>query len=232
MRLVQYINENNYKTIRIDNPEDAIKILKKDCAKYLKETKGHWFYRGMKQKIDDYSLGYKTIRKDRKSHGMNDFLAEKLNNWLQKHGHVRRDKAAIMTSSFTHADYFNKPKTCFVQGNYNYTWIDGGDINQSDYRKDNKKWYGLIVPDYFNAIKNNQDSVNIITGSEYLRKKYNDDKIKIAEWLKESFPNFFHTNKGLLTAYRNEYEIWFEAKGFYFVNSNGNLDSYLRNYLK
>jgi len=232
MRLVHYINESDYKIIKIADPDEAIKILKKDCSKYLKETKGHWFYRGMSQYVDEYSLGYKTIRKNRISRGMSSFLSKKLNNWLQKNGHVRRDKAAIMTSSLTHAELFGAAKICFVQGDYNYTWINGGDMNQSDYRRDQNKWYGFIVPDYFNAIKNNKDSISAITGSEYLRDKYNSNKEKIAKWLKENFPKFFHTNKKMLTAYRNQYEIWFEAKGFYFIEINGELDSYLRNYLK
>jgi hypothetical protein len=227
MRLIHYINENSYKIIRIANPDEAIKILKKDCSKYLKETKGHWFYRGMPQRIDNYSLGYKTIRKDRKSHGMSNELSKVLNKWLEKHGHVRRDKAAIMTSSFTHAEFFSLPKTCFIQGNYNYTWIDGGDINQSDYKKDNKKWYGLIVTDYFNAIDNRP-----VMGSEYLRKKYNNDQKKMSEWIIENFEKYFHTNEKILTAYRNQYEIWFEAKGFYFIKVDGELDYYLRDYLK
>ena len=238
MRLIHYINENVEKIKEIDDPDDAIKILKKKCSKYIKETKGNWFVRGLKKTyIDEYSLNYKTIRKKRRPLGMNLKIFKKFNSWLEKNGHVRRDQSISATSDIKHAKFFIPFITGslivpFIEGNYDYTWVKTKDINQHDFEN---KWYGSIVRDYVNIDKKDLSSMDItyilqFLGYEKHELSYKDNMIA-KKWLKENFPKYFTTNKGMQTAYKNKYEIWFNAKGYYFVNYDGELHKYLKEFI-
>jgi len=35
---------------------------------------------------------------------------------------------------------------------------------------------------------------------------------------RRKFPTYFTTNKGIETAHKNKYEIWFDCKSYYLVN--------------
>ena len=55
--------------------------------------------------------------------------------------------------------------------------------------------------------------------------KYEDEIIekhieRVYKWLDENFKNFFTTNKGMKTAWSNNYEIWFQCEGYYFIRAD------------
>ena len=236
MRLQHYIKE--YKEEVIDDLEfDEIStILKQECSQYLNETKGNWFYRHITlNKVDLNDLGYRGIRKNRRPLGMPIDTFKCFNKWLEKNGHVRRDQSISATSDINHQLMVKRNAfIIFLQDGYDYTWAKTTDINDS-YPKTG--WYGRIVDDMciinkgLNKKTNFHGPLNIrkkIMKSGVDNKSLEKEIMKAStKWLKEKFPKFFTTNKGMKTAYKNKYEIWFKSKGYYFVHYNDELSYYL-----
>ena len=236
MRLQNYITEYNDKKIT-DDWEKVIKILKKECSQYLKESKGEWFLRGIDSRvIGTNELGYAEIRKNRKSKGTPDKSFKKFNKWLQKNGHVRRDQAISATSDDTHIflGAGNTSTVIFPVNGYKYTFVKAKDIN-GDY--DYNDWYSTIVEDYFG-----HDSLfGFGLGPEHLRWKRddmmangvdprqvnNDYNKEVRRWLDKEFPKFFISNKKMGMAWGNQWEIWFSGKGYYYVEYWRELHKYL-----
>jgi len=238
MRLVHYINEYKSKEYSLSRIE-AAKMIEKNCSKYLKETKGNWFVRQINDNdviFQKNELGYRQIRKNRRPQGMNKTLFDWFNKWLQKNGHVRRDQSVPMTSDRKHILIVN-PMICFIEGNYDYTWAATSDINDNYLHK--TKWYNNIVSDMYNIDNNTPEAVvgpqnmynqlyNLYSKSmshKNLEKYINS---VATEWVSKYFPTFFFTNKGMQKAYKNKYEIWFKAKGYYYIKPFSNTFNHLK----
>jgi len=187
MRFKQYITEGMVSGL--ENGVSINKTLHSKCKYYLSLIKGNNpLYRGM----DEDSEGIKKVRQDRKSLGMFQWTADKLNEWLKKHGHVPRDKSVFLTSDYHNAVDFGSPYMIFPIGKFNYTWIEAKDINIDDPRT---KWY---YDDYLEKFEN--------------YKKYSDrDRDKLLK--------FFNTNKGFYIPYNNGYEIWMDCKEYYYFGT-------------
>lgn len=239
MRLYRFVNEatDRYEELNV-TPEELGKIIQKNCTKYLKETKGKWFQRGMEIRLDPkIPGGYRKTRQNRRSLGMDQNIFKKLNSWLVKNGHVDRSKA-IMCSREARP-LFGRPFYVFIEGDYKYTWLEAEDINTDT---DVTGWYGTMV-DEFLDIENYEDKVGMFWGPPHLRnlrnkelqelhdlgvpmghpefdeldRKHNE---RVKKWLKENFASFFHTNKQIHMAYANNAEIWFQCKGYYFIRAD------------
>jgi hypothetical protein len=239
MRLTHFINE--YKEEVIDDLEydEIAKMLNYECSKYLKETKGKWFYRNVTDSNLLYNgIGYRKIRKDRNPLGTNKMAFDWFNKWLEKHGHVRRDRSVSLTSDSNHRLMTVKGRmACFIQGNYNYTWAATKDINLTDKRTG---WYDYIIEDMAYLDKGIGKFYGIPSVRAKWMKKVKTENItdideienrimkESYDFFKKKFPKYFFTNKGITKAWNNQAEIWFEAKGFYFVHYEDDLYEYLK----
>lgn len=88
MRLIKFINESSYKEVT-DTEEEIIKILRRDCKKYLNLIRGLMpFKRGIEElpaptQYEDFAMYSKNTRKIRKPKGgMFDNLYNVVNEWL------------------------------------------------------------------------------------------------------------------------------------------------------
>ena len=192
MRLLNYLNEMKF--IRLPD-EDQIKLIKKDCKKYIRLTKKTGpFYRGLDEKPDRDEILIKDVRQDRQPLGTKPEAYIKLNNWLEKNGHTRRDKSVcVSTSKIRIQNFFGKAFKFFPIGNFDYTWIRSIDINMDDFTTD---W--------------NDREVEYFFGSGNIAKTEKD------------FKSYFTTNKGIEKAHKNYYETWFNCKQYYCVNREVN----------
>jgi hypothetical protein len=187
MRFINYLNEG----VREDEIND---LIQKDCKYYLNLTKGNIFTRGMT--IGPRQFGKKEVRQDRIPKGMNQDTADNFNKWLKENGHLTRHNAVIAISpkdpsSISMYTEFGKNHWIFPIGKFSYTWIESKDVNISDKRTG---WDDMVIDQLFNP-----------------RMTVTDDL------LPKPFEQYFHTNKGIKVAYRNQYEIWFNCKEYYYV---------------
>jgi len=186
MRLQQYLNEN------ITTIEELNELIHKNCKYYLNITEGKYiFKRGMSSDIDTF--GKKKVRQDRRPRGMDKDDFGKLNIWLDKNNHVRRDKAVIASSFHkkTHSSSFGVLYWIFPIDKFNYTWLMANDMNYSD---DSTGWSQFAVEKYFE------------------RDGYVND-------IKGDFKNYFVTNSSLKMAWQFQYEIWFSCREYYYVSA-------------
>jgi hypothetical protein len=233
MKFIKYLTEaGGYKEQQMPI-EDFISLMKKDCSKYLKETKGNWFMRSVNYGTDAYSplnmmnVVLKSVRKDRRPLGMDPKVFEKFNKWLSKNGHADRSKS-ISCSKYSGLEFGN-PHFVFIKGNYKYTWLKGEDINVNDSKTGWKNIYPdvyfdsknyTILPKYGSDFEQEVELSNFNyfpEEEERIEKKYRDLSIK---WLDENFKKFFTTNKNMMEAWKNRYEIWFETKEYYLVHNS------------
>lgn len=193
MRFYNYINE----TLKWEMPiEEINSLIQKDCKYYLNITQGKYiFNRGMLY-VD--GLGKKKVRQDRKPRGMQSGVFEKFNKWLEKNGHVRRDKSVIARKDNNKRNMFGDNYYIFPIGKFNYTWVKAKDINMVD----KTGWYSDAVDNFFTQGEKTFD---------------NDYRIK----LNKPFKEFFTTNKGIDIAWKNQYEIWFDCKEYYYFCLEG-----------
>jgi len=201
-RLTQYITED--KSL-ISLPVDEINsLIQKDCQYYLRLIKGYEpLYRGMDKSI---RFGKNNVRQGRISKGLSPKNANSLNAFLAHYGHVRRDKAVIATSDRYHAGVFGEAYMIFPIGKFNFSWVEAKDLNLPD-----KGWYGgYFIERYFKDFQ-----IRKIKEWDISRR----EKIEKYEYitLSKPFKDYFTTNKGFLTAYTKGYEIWLDAKSYYFV---------------
>lgn len=247
MRLYHFINERETFRFDVVNPnpvsiDNVAEIINKNCSKYLKETKGNWFQRGMEIKsMKKGQVGYRKVRQDRRPLGMGKTTANDLNKWLAKNGHADRSKSVMCSRKVN--PLFGEGFYIFVEGNYKYTWADTTDLNMDH---EATFWYGSIIDDYIElVIKGNKD--HYPWGPSHLRLLKNKDRKellgmgapfdleevderhwqRVKEWVEKTFPLMFHTNKQLHMAYANNAETWFQAKGYYFFDAD-DTDLYLR----
>jgi len=188
-----------------DLPVDVVeKIIKKDCGPYLKtlQSKGIGaFWRGMGYPTPTGNFGKKAVRKDRTSKGMQAKVANVLNDWLQSNGHNRRDKSISATASWAHANFFGEPFAVFPIGKFSYTWVPSNDINEPNNKS---KWHPELLYAFFDIQPHYSDSPSARAGLP-------------------NFEQFFRTDKGIMAAYNNKYEIWFNCKSYYFVKSGSQM---------
>ena len=185
MRLQQYLNEN------ITTVEELNELIHKNCKYYLKLTEGKYiFKRGMSGGIDTF--GKKKVRQNRRPLGMEDRDFYKLNIWLDKNNHVRRDKAVIATNITSTRSQFGEVYWMFPIGKFNYTWLKANDMNITDY---STGWDPTAVIEFF---------------------RFGEVR---AELMTGNFEDYFTTNKNIKIAYRKEFEIWFNCKEYYYVKA-------------
>ena len=202
MRLIHYINEGLGEIIELSPKEQTI-LIKKDCKHYLNLTKSTGpFNRAVGEIITTTEIIKKKVRLDRTSLGMNQGVFDKFNKWLQKNGHIRRDKAVSASSSGPSLQKFGNVGYFFPIGKFNYTWVKTKDINMDDIKGG---WRQNEV-DLFFFNQEIEYKHQIPTNKEFI------------ELSIKNFPKFFTTNKGIETAHKNKFEIWFDCKEYYIVN--------------
>lgn len=198
------IRNKHLKTVAsvVTNIEKINTKLRKECAKYFGMLGGRPpLVRGM---FNKNSSGIAVVRKDRKS-SMNQKVADYLNDWLESHGHMRRDQSIMCSSSMEHADIFGRPSYIFPIGAFRgYTWVEAKDVNM-EYSQTGwdtytiEAWYARDSGMQKNAMQTKQDD-------------------RIMAQLKKPFAEYFHTNKGLNIAYGKEYEIWIDCDKYYYYD--------------
>ena len=202
-RLTQYLNEELGEFIQM-SPKEQAKLIKKDCKYYLNLTKNIGpFNRAVRENSQPDEIIKKKTRTDRQPMGMrSNGVFDKFNKWLEKNGHVRRDKAVSALSSepslkkFGHVYYF------FPIGKFNYTWVKTPDINIDNLKTG---WRQNEV-DLFFFNQETKYKHQIPTNKEFINMSI------------KRFPKYFTTNKGIETAHKKKYEIWFDCKSYYLVN--------------
>lgn len=206
-RLIKYINEELEDIIQM-SPKEQSALIKKDCKYYLNLTKNTGpFNRAIHEKSLQREIIKKKVRTDRTSLGMNQGVFDKFNKWLQKNGHVRRDKAVSASSSGPSLQKFGNIGYFFPIGKFNYTWVKTKDINIDDIKNG---WRQNEV-DLFFFNQETEYKHQIPTNKELI-----DKSIK-------QFPKFFTTNKGIEIAHKNKFEIWFDCKEYYIVNKKNKI---------
>lgn len=187
MRFYSYINEVSLKEdMHID---DINKMIHQDCKHYLNITQGKYIFKRGMLYVDIF--GKKQVRQDRKPRGMKTELFEKLNKWLQKNGHIRRDKAVIAANIKNTTSMFGDVYWMFPIGKFDYTWLMAKDMNMYD---DRTGWDSLSVEKFFE-----RGFVNDIPGE---------------------FKDYFVTNSSLKMAWTQHYEIWFNCKEYYYFSTS------------
>ena len=211
-RLIHYINESKSEVINA-TPKEQAKLIKKDCKYYLNLTKNTGpFNRAVDQYVLQYEILKKKTRQGRRSLGMNQRAFKKLNDWLQKNNHVRRDKSVSASSAGPSLKIFGEGVYYFFPiSKFNYTWVKASDINLTDMKTEWEKYW---IDIFFDEDKFRKD----IEKEELTM----DDEI---EKVKKQFPKYFTTNKGIETAHKKKYEIWFDCKEYYLVNRKNNIFS-------
>lgn len=209
MKLKQYIINEGYKTVSKDS-EKTLKLLKKDCSPYLSLLRSNNimpFVKGVRINVKKEGLLKKDTRVDRKSQGMSQHFADKFNKWLIDNNHVPRTSSVICTSDRQNAQEFGLLCYIFPIGKIEYTWAETKDINRNNAKTG---WYSYAVEDYVRY-----------TGSEENRVLKMD----------KPFPDYFHTNKDIKTAYKNGYEVWFKCKSYYLMLVNDDNKESIKNAL-
>lgn len=207
MRLLRFVNEA-YKEVA-DNEEEIIKILRRDCKKYISLMKKPYtllpFKRGMKMDIPkstaDFALYSKKTRKIRMPKGgMFADSYDIINEWLVDNGHFSRMRDVLIASSRT-TGLFGDQFFVFPIKMKGFTYVKAGDFNFGS-----NNWYAIGVS-------------NIV--DDMASAGYDEDEIrqKLIEFLDENFRDAFVTNKNILDAYMSGYEIWFNCREYYFIDT-------------
>ena len=197
MRLLNYLTED------IDNIDEINELIKKDCKYYLSLIGNEMiFTRGAGSSIVTNPFSKQQTRQDRKPSGMRLNTFKHFNKWLKENGHNTRNNAVIGTSleDILKTD-FGYNNFLFPIGKFNFTYAETQDINIDDVRTG---WTEDIVDRFFNTNK----MVNSLLGGNRNRKINN----------RKPFESYFHTNKNINIAYKNNYEIWFDCKEYYLAS--------------
>lgn len=88
------------------------------------------------------------------------------------------------------SELFGARQLFFPIGKFSYSWISAKDVNVSDKVTG---WYNVAVDDYF----------------------LNPELLD----LDKSFAKYFHTDEGISTAYKNNFEVWFNCDAYYYVET-------------
>ncbi len=117
-------------------PEMWNDYILNDCKPYLRLMKKSGMdeplFRGIDRQggIMDNEIHMYSVRKNRRPKGMNISRYKKFNEWLERNGHVRRDKAVITTPLKSLAQEHAVARHIWPMGKFRYTFILGAtDIN-------------------------------------------------------------------------------------------------------
>jgi len=166
-------------------------LIQRNCKQYLNTIKG--LPAPFARAADEHLyFDQKIVRKDREPKGTDPEIFKKFNMWLQKNGHNRRDKSfSAINPKYINNLFGGNEYYVFPIGRFNYTWIDAYDINMEDEKTGWSMW-----------------TLDVEFG----------DKDSIIIDLKKPFKDYFHTDKGIKTAYKKGYETWINCKYYYRIN--------------
>lgn len=176
--------------------EKTVELIERDCKPYLKLIKGKIpLYRGTggtedKKRITEFLLKGQT-RGKRNPKGTRHSLFKALNRWLERHGHIRRDKNIIITTSNkVMAAPWGILAYIFPIGKADYTFVRAYDVNINDVR----------------------------TGWEYDKMADALDPHPLSDPIDPKIlEKYFVTNKNFDEAYKKGYEIWFKCNTYYII---------------
>ena len=125
MRLQQYINHELNESFMIDDYDEMITIIKKDCSKFLKEFGSTPVYRGTDDIKKDNTLIRMKSRIDRMPKDTPKHLHDLMDDLFKKHhGWRARSEGVFVTKYFSDAESYGKPALFFPIGNYKYLWSE------------------------------------------------------------------------------------------------------------
>lgn len=126
---------------------------------------------------------------------------EMINEWLVDNGHFSRIRDVLIASSRT-TGLFGDQFFVFPIKMKGFTYVKAGDFNFGS-----NNWYAIGVS-------------NIV--DDMVDAGYDEDKIrqKLTEFLDKNFKNAFVTNKNIKKAYDYGYEIWFNCREYYFIDTD------------
>lgn len=196
MRLNNYLIQEEFFDAGFDNFVDAIKS---NCKPYLKKIGNN--YRGplLRSMMRSKNYGYKTPRQNRESQGTSHKTFKSFNKWLEKNGHLRRDKSVSCTTDEQVIDVIpGIIHWVFPIGKFKYSWIKSTDVNIPDMETG---WGGNVwLAQYFNP-----DFKGITVNSKRINMFGEPDNLN--DWI--------FTNKKFKTPWKNEWEIWFSQPYYY-----------------
>jgi hypothetical protein len=118
MNEIKYIIDKIY-----DSCEDFLHLVKPFKGIFLHGSQKH-------EIIDSPFLYKKNVKKNAETNMVMTLKrAEKLNDYLVKHGHCKRDSSIFGTSEPTYASYFGKMFYLLPIGDFKYTFCKASDFN-------------------------------------------------------------------------------------------------------
>lgn len=107
--------------------ETAVRLIEKDCAKYLAEIKyprDVIAYRGMKNR-ENLALTKNFVRFDRKPKDMSKTISVKIDNWFKKKFNIMfRSSSVFVIGRISTAVTYGQPFIIFPIGDYDYCWSE------------------------------------------------------------------------------------------------------------
>ena len=135
MRLQQYINDELNENFMIDDYNEMLNIIKKDCSNFLKEFGNTAIYRGTKDIKKDNTLIRMKSRIDRMPKDTPKHLHDLMDELFKKyHGWKARSEGVFVTKYFSDAEAYGTPALFFPKGNYKYLWSEDIDDLYVDIR--------------------------------------------------------------------------------------------------
>lgn len=200
MRLTQYITED--REVKVENMDELVKLIKKDCKNYLKLLKGRVpLFRGM-DVIQDYAVGLKRQRKNRKPRLMPKRSLVFIDEYLDKRLLASRKESMIATTDESRMQSFGN-KRCFVfpKGIFQFAMVRSSDMNFTSIKTG---WTPNDIHRYIFEYYKSTD--------KYEREEL---RIKIYEILDSTIDG--NSQKAFNEAYRQQYEMWFDCDEYYYV---------------
>ena len=206
MRLTRYINEG-IKEVHVWEMDQLVDLIKKDCSQYLKLLKGRKpLFRGI-QNDHWYHVGIKKVRQNRRPRLMNKDVVKYVDKYLTKRGLPLRTKSMICTSSEYAIEKFGGQR-CFVYpiGKFKFAMVKSDDMNYTNIKT---SWSPI-------NLEHNIDNYY----TYYIGTEDGDDiKKDIDKMLNDNIDG--NNQKAFDEAYKNEYEMWFDCKKYYYVDISG-----------
>lgn len=233
MRLLEFVKREAGPTEKFGDIE-IIDTIKKECAPWIRATKGKPVFRSV-QKLDDDFVYKKKVRRDRAPRAANLQATKGFDKWIKTQGGAPRlESISVSTRKFI----LGQPFVVYPIGKFKYSWVRCLDWNHSS----NETGWSSSTPDF---IWGSNKSVEIPMFSELASKisdhidiiDYQDDIIytdigyyiqntpggtgyvpeldKIYEKVVKEF--MINSNKDLEFAMQNKYETWVYCDDYYIV---------------
>lgn len=162
----QYIIEVRKKSPGLNEFNEFISHVNKNCSPWLKKSGGAHIYRGMKGFSDEIYLNFK-VRKDRKPRETSAEITKKLDLAFHKNFKIKTQTQCIFISGeHGHASLFGHPYIVFPVGKFNFIWSSKiKDLNFDEATKEYKKFktqeeYDKWVKKYYVKNKNLIKAIN------------------------------------------------------------------------